>query len=164
MHIVNSPVSLGLGQVMGPGEGASLSPMGGVPGSLSGICSGTRSWRVMCGGGSWCLLQGLRGDERLCRKLSENDFFLKARISRISSNKSIINIYRVIFVLFSIVIVIVKYLNVDKTHWNKLLYQQPRIPYLFLECHHVVCDPEISLDGLAQCLQIQHVHPKQMHG
>ncbi len=52
VHTLNSPFSLGEAQVIGPGEGASVSLTGGVGGSLSRICSGTRSWRVMRGGGT----------------------------------------------------------------------------------------------------------------
>lgn len=49
---MNSPLSLGEAQVTGPGEDTSASLIGGVGGSLSMICSGTRSLRVMLGGGT----------------------------------------------------------------------------------------------------------------
>lgn len=69
-HALNSPFSLGEAQVIGREEATSLSLTGGVGGSLSRICSGTRSLRVMRGGGgTWCRLQGLRGDERLCKRI-----------------------------------------------------------------------------------------------
>lgn len=61
----NPPFSLREAQAVGPGESASVLQSGGVGGSLSRICSGTRSWSLMCGGGSRCRLHGLIGDERL---------------------------------------------------------------------------------------------------
>lgn len=73
---------------MGPGEAAFLSLTGGDAGSLSRICSGTRSWREMCGGGTWCLLQGLRGDDRLCRKKNKNAFEVKYGFA--NNNKDLI--------------------------------------------------------------------------
>lgn len=63
-----SPLSFGEAQVLGFGEDASWSLTGGVGGSLSRICSGARSLRIMRGSDTWWRLQWLTGDERLCER------------------------------------------------------------------------------------------------
>lgn len=51
-NALNSLFSLGDAHGVGFGEDISVSLTGGVGGSLSRICSGTRSLRVMRGGGT----------------------------------------------------------------------------------------------------------------
>lgn len=99
MKTVDLPFTLG--EAQGPGEYGSVLFRGGVGGSLSRICSGTRSCKFMHAG-TWCRLQGLRGTERLCAKRGAIVLvkILEIKITGISYSNSFKNInkkYKTVF-------------------------------------------------------------------